>query len=424
MEGKLSVAEASELLGLSERQIKRLRKDVQEKDETAQEGLGGFIVHGNTGKAPSNKISKEQEQNIVRLYKEKYKGANFQHFIELLAEHEKINISDNTAKRMLNAAGIKSPKTKRKPKKHIRRKRREHEGALAQTDATEHDFFGTGDTDCLHGIIDDATGKILGLYMTKNECLEGYFTVFEQMIENFGIPTSIYADRHTIFASPKADKLTIEEELAGIQANDTQLGRAMRELGITLIKARSPQAKGRIERLWGTLHDRLFIEFRINGITDINAANLFLPTFITKFNRRFAVEPTEKISMFTTNKLDLINILCVKEKRKLDNGGAFSFHGQFFVVVGDILPRVSIEVIVHRKLGIFAFYKEQRYDVIRIDKPKRKIDTISPVEHKPYIPPDSHYHKRGKDSFVQYSAEYTDKEVLAIISDIFMKNLK
>ena len=410
------MAEASELLGLSKRQIIRLRKGVSEKGQDA-------VKHGNTGRPPITTIKEEERQQITELYKTKYNGANFQHYSELLYENEGINVSAPTVKSILNTGGIKSPRSKRKPKKHIRRKRHEHEGSLAQTDATDHDFFGTGEKSCLHGIVDDATGKILGLYMTKNECLEGYFSIIEQMAEGFGIPASIYADRHTIFASPKSDKLTIEDELEGVQINDTQLGRAMKELGITLIKARSPQAKGRIERLWGTLHDRLTIEFRINGITDIEAANRFLRSYIKKHNRRFAVEAAETASMFSPNHFDLACVLCIREKRKLDNGRSFLFYGQYFAVDGDIRPRTTIEVAAHRKLGIFVVHKGQRYAAARIEKPKRKAGKTPPVERKPYIPPDSHYHKHGKVTYIQYSSEYTDSEILAILDELFSKSV-
>ena len=341
----------------------------------------------------------------------------------MLKERDDINISAPTIKAILNTVGITSPKKKRNPKKHIRRKRHDHEGSLVQTDATPHDFLGTGKKCCLHGIVDDATGKVLGLYITEHECLEGYFNVFEQMIENFGIPASVYADRHTIFASPKTDKLTIEDELAGIQTNDTQLGRALRELCITLIKARSPQAKGRIERLWGTLQDRLTIELRINGITDFEAANEFLRFYIPKYNQRFKVEAAESMSLFASNEHDLINILCVKEKRKLDIGGAFSFYGQSFVVDGDILPKSSIEVAAHRRYGIFALHKGQSYPVKRIPKPKRSKPGQLKAEYKPYIPPDSHYHKYGKYVFEQHSNEYTDSEILMILDELFSKNI-
>lgn len=415
----MTVAEASEILGLSERQIKRLRKGVTEKGKDA-------LVHGNTGKAPSTTISQAQRQVITQMYKSKYNGANYQHFTELLAERESITISVSTSTRILKSSNIQSPRRKRRPKQHIRRKRHAQEGSMAQTDATPYDFFGVGARDCLHGIIDDATGKILGLYITKHECLEGYFAVFEQMIDKHGIPASIYADRHTIFSSPKSGKLSVAEELSGIQVNDTQLGRALRELGITLIKARSPQAKGRIERLWGTLQDRLTVEFRINGIADRETANAFLPSFIEKYNARFQVNAAEAATMFLPNTHDLISILCVREGRKLDAGGAFSFHGQLFVVPGDIPPRVAVEVIVHRKQGIFALYKGRRYVVSIIEKPRcgsKKRNTDAPVR-TPYMPPDSHYYKRGKETYIHYSGEYSDKEILAIINDIFTKSFK
>jgi transposase len=413
------VAQASELLGISERQVKRLRKGVKEKGT-------GALTHGNAGKKPSNALTQEQKQRIIKLYQEKYAGANFQHYSELLEEHESIIVSVATVKNLMKESGIRSPKRKRKPKQHKRRKRKEHAGQLVQADATPHDFFGSGEAVCLHGAIDDATGDILGLYMTKNECLDGYFNVFEQIIENFGIPAAVYADYHTIFASPKIGKCSIEDELAGIVVNDTQFGRAMRELGITLIWARSPQAKGRIERLWGTLQDRLVIEFRIRGITDIEVANKFLPKFIKKYNQQFSVEPYEEESMFLPNNHDLINILCVREKRKLDTSGAFSYGKQYFVIIGKIPPRVQIEVIIHRKYGIFALYKGQRYSVIRIEKPKpgRKKSQLPTSQRKPFIPPDSHYHKHGKDSFVHYSGEYTDSEILAILDEVFSKTLR
>ena len=401
---------------MSERQIIRLRKGVSEKGQDA-------VRHGNKGRPPSTTINEKNRQQIVGLYKEKYYGANFQHFSELLAENEGIRASTPTIKSILNAAGIISPKVKRKPKKHIRRKRREYEGSLVQTDATAHDLFGTGETSCLHGIVDDATGKILGLYITKNECLEGYFAVFEQMIENFGIPASVYADRHTIFVSPKTDKLTVEDELAGIQVNDTQLGRAIRELGVTLIKARSPQAKGRIERLWGTLHDRLVIEFRINGVTRAEEANRFFNGYIPRYNRRFAVETAEATSLFVLNNYDLTGILCIREKRKLDAGGAFSFYGHYFVINGDIPPKTQIEIAAHREKGIFALYKGQRYAVSRIDKPKRQKVKTHVVERSPYVPQDSHYYKHGKESCTHYSSEYTDAEILTILDELFSKSV-
>ncbi len=151
-----------------------------------------------------------------------------------------------------------------------------------------------------------------------------------------------------------------------------------------------------------------------------------MPSFIEKYNARFQVDAVEATTMFVSNTHDLINILCVREKRKLDTGGAFSFHGQFFVVSGDIPPRTSIEVIIHRKYGIFALYKDRRYAVNLIEKPKRNSQKHNAefCERTPYIPPESHYHKRGKETYVHYSGEYSDKEILTIVNEIFTKSFK
>lgn len=160
-------------------------------------------------------------------------------------------------------------------------------------DATPFNWFGYGKMYSLHGAIDDATGKIVGLYMTKNECLHGYFETVRQIILNHGIPISIYSDRHAIFLSTEAKRITIEDELKGKVCNDTQFGRAMKELGITIITARSPQAKGRVERLWNTLQSRIPVEFRIANITTIDQANEFLKNYIPEFNKQFSVEPEQ-----------------------------------------------------------------------------------------------------------------------------------
>jgi len=413
----MSNEQAGELLGLSQRQIQRLKKGLKEKGTDA-------LKHGNRGKQPINAINDKWKEKIVELYLTKYSKANFQHFRDLLEELEGIKVGVTTVKRVLQQAGIRSSKKRKKAKVHRRRERKGHAGEMVQVDATPHDFFGTGEKVCLHGVIDDATGNINGLYMTKHECLDGYYSVFEQMIENFGVPASMYADRHTIFASPAAERMSIEDELSGVSIRETQLGRAMRELGITLIYARSPQAKGRIERLWGTLQDRLFVEFTVHGIVTLEAANAFLPGFIKRYNKRFGVVASEETILFVPNIQDLISVLCVRETRTIDPGGAFSFYGKTFVVDTNLRAGTKIEVIVHRKYGIFVLYNGTRLNVIRIEKPKKNKSKPTTKEQTVRMVPDSHYYKQGKASFVQYSNEYNDTEVLAIIRNIFDKNFK
>jgi hypothetical protein len=142
---------------------------------------------------------------------------------------------------------------------------------LVQIDASPHEWIIGGELFTLHGAIDDATGEILALFFTPNECMEGYFEIIRQIVKNYGIPMSLYCDRHTIFVSPNDGKLSIEDQLKGKTVNLTQFGRAMEELGITIIKANSPQAKGRIEKLWDTLQSRLPVEFKIRGIDTMEA---------------------------------------------------------------------------------------------------------------------------------------------------------
>ena len=157
------------------------------------------------------------------------------------------------------------------------------------------------------------TGQIVALYLAKHECLEGYFETTRLMLLLFGIPVSIYSDRHSIFWSPLKDKLSVEKQLTGKRVNLTQFGRAMGELGISMIQSRSPQAKGRIERLWETLQSRLTVEFKCHGIKTTDRANHFLREYIPKFNQRFAVEPGERQCAFRMVPQDLCieHILCL-----------------------------------------------------------------------------------------------------------------
>ena len=217
---------------------------------------------------------------------------------------------------------------------------------LVQLDASPFDWFeGRGPKLELHGAIDDATSKVLALYFRPNEDLRGYLEVLERMTADYGIPRAVYTDGHTIFFSPKKDKLTIEEELAGKQVALMQLGRVFEELGMSHIHARSPQAKGRIERLWGTLQGRLKIEMRIEGISSIEEANEFLPGFIEKYNKQFAVEPADPESAFAAPmaKGKMESIICLREERTA-TGSTISYYGQKYQLVdekGNILSLPS-----------------------------------------------------------------------------------
>lgn len=413
LEGKITVAEAAETLGISERQVIRLRNGVKKEGALS-------LTHKNKGRASVNALSDEFRTEIVKLYtSEAYTGSNFQHFTELINEGESITISYPTVYRILTDAGIKSPKKRRKKKKHNRRKRMAAEGQMIQLDATSYEWFADGKTYALHGAIDDATGKLLGLYMTENECLFGYYAVMRQVIERNGVPLSAYADRHTIFVSPNKDKLTIEEQLAGKQVKDTQFGRAMKELGVRMISARSPQAKGRIERAWETLQSRLPIEMRNAGINNTEEANKFLLAYAEKFNRRFSVKPENTQSVYAPLKhgLDLDMVLCVKLQRTMDSSGVFSFQGQTWQMVDSPPGKATIDVIVTTSRGIFASCKNDIFDVVPYVKPA-KITEPKPGNKTGYVPSENHPWRNG---FYDTSPVFSNTEILSMLYELFLE---
>ncbi len=421
-EGSVTVSEAAVSLDLSERQIKRLKKGV------STEGPG-FLIHSNKDRKPIHAVSEELAQKIIDLKNsENYKNANFSHFNELLEEREGINISYSTLYRILTTTGINSPKKRRKPKTHHRRKRKPKEGLLLQLDATPFEWFGSNEKFALHGAIDDATGKITGLYLTKNECLQGYFEIARQTILNFGIPASVYSDRHSIFRSPNADKLSIEEQLAGKAANQTQFSRALSELGTTLIPARSPQAKGRIERLWDTLQSRLPTAFKIAGVSTIDKANDFLVNYISGFNERFAAEPTIPEAAYRTLSNDTLleNVLCFKDIRSVDNGSVFSFSNKNFQIifnncVASIPPKSKVNVLLSPHFGVRAKFNDVVYEVVPFIKPKKShVKEHKKQLSKAHKPPDDHYFKYGKKQWPKLMFEDSDRDIMRMLEDIFL----
>ena len=283
LEGKMTVKEGAERLGISERQTKRLKKRGKENGVTS-------MLHRNCGRQPKHTLPPEKKQEILEIKsRPSYENVNFTHFKELLEREEGITISYFALRKLLLESGIKSSKSKRKRKiKHPRRQRKEHAGEMLQIDGSYHQWF-KGDKEyyTIHGSIDDATGKITGLYMCKNECMEGYMQIMRQTIKTHGVPRSLYADGLSIFFSTKEP--TLEEQLSGKTANKTQFANMMNSLGTHMIHARSSQAKGRIERIWGTLQGRIETEFAIRDITTQEEANAFFPELMKMLNAKFSV---------------------------------------------------------------------------------------------------------------------------------------
>lgn len=366
LEGNRTISEAAKDLHLSTRQTKRLRKAV------LMYGADG-VRHGNKGKRSSRRISDELSDRIVELKKsEKYINTNFSHFQDLLKERENIVISYTPLRNILTKAGITSKRNHRSKKTHRMRARRECFGELIQADATPYDWFDTGKLVSLHGFIDDATGIPVGLYFCEHECLFGYLEVTRQMLTKYGIPAELYPDKHSVFfpTAKQNENLTIEEQLGGKTSAKTQFGAIMEELGVDMYAAPTPQAKGRIERAWNTLQDRLHEEMKMDGIKTIEKANAYLSKFLKRYIKRFGKTPTSEENKFcpVPDYLDLDILLTMRFSRVLDGAGCFTIKNKKFQVLDNkILPKAKITIYMSEKIGVLVLYNNKRYKAICVD---------------------------------------------------------
>jgi transposase len=281
---ELTMTEAAETLGLSERQLWRLRVAFE------RDGPAG-LVHGNRGRPSKRRLDASLRDQVVELRRTTYADVNDTHLAELLAEREDIAVSRPSLQRILRAAGLASPRRRRPPRHRSRRERMAAEGLLLQLDGSRHDWLeGRGPWLTLVGAIDDATGMVPAATFRDQEDAAAYLEILGSTIARYGLPGAVYRDRHSAFAptSPGPAEPGAPEELS-------QVGRGLVELGIGSIVARSPQAKGRIERLWGTFQDRLVVELRLAGVVDRDGANELLASFLPRFNARFAVPPADPL---------------------------------------------------------------------------------------------------------------------------------
>lgn len=330
LESRLSLSEAARVLGVSHRQAKRLKKRLSEK------GVAG-LAHGNRGRSPMNKTSEELKSRVVALSKEKYEDFNDSHFWEMLLDVEGLEVSRETVRMIRRGEGIK-PKVRRKPRKHYKRRdRKESAGLMMLWDGSPHRWFGEEyDPCCMMVAMDDAKGEPLSILFVEQEGSWPYLKTLERVVSQYGIPASVYQDRHSAL-SRNDDFWSIEEQLAGEQY-PTQVGAALKALGIEAISALSPQAKGRVERLIRTLQDRLVALLRLHGVTTIEGANAYIleSSFVEDFNRKFAVEPANTQSAWrkVPRTLDLHRVLSLQYEATVGNDNAVRFHG----MVIDIEP--------------------------------------------------------------------------------------
>jgi hypothetical protein len=316
----ITVAKAAELLKLSLRQVKRLKA-------RCRPGEVAWAWHGNRGRPKPWRISEALRQKVVELAGGKYAGFNDSHLAEKLREVEAVALSRETVRRILRGAGMKSPQKRRPPRYRSRRERKARLGMMVLTDASREEWLeDRGPLLTLIGFQDDATSRVLAArFQLEPEDTVGYLRVLRRMVERHGVPLSLYRDRHGSFQR-NDPHWTLEEELAGRQA-PTQLGRVMEELGIQQIAALSPQAKGRIERLWKTFQDRLRSELRLARASRLEQANQVLERFIEDYNRRFAKPAREAGNDFRrlSKKLNWDRLFSLRYERVVGQDHVVSF---------------------------------------------------------------------------------------------------
>jgi len=355
IEGKIGAEEVSRLLGKSQRQVHRIKARVE------TEGSRG-VIHRNRGRQPKNKGDEGEWQRVMRVIKEKYVDVNDRHLREILEREEGITVGRESLRKRLRAAGIGPKRKRRRNKYRSRRERKAAFGVMLQIDGSPHDWLeGRGERLTLVGAKDDATGYCWGRFV-QAETTWAYMGLMREIFLKTGLPMSLYSDKHSIF-DPRREA-TIIEQLNGNEPM-TQFGRAMHELGIGIIRANSPQAKGRIERQWGISQDRLAVELRLASASTIEEANLVLDRFLVDYNRRFTVKPKEAEWAFRTapRARELDRILCLKETRTVNNDHTIGYEGLTLQ-----LPRMAryasiagsrVEVLQLRSGDVEVIYKGQ-----------------------------------------------------------------
>src|SRR5579863_9657758 len=320
LKGDLACARAAELLCLSVRQIKRLKRRMREDGEAA-------LAHANRGRPSHRRLPDAVRQRILQLARGLYAGFNDHHLHEKLVERQGFSLSRETLRRLLRSNGQGSPRQRRPPAHRQRRLRSARLGELVQLDGSPHDWLeGRGPQLTALGMQDDASGKILAAQFFPSETSLGYFRLLQSLLRRHGVPVAFYGDRSGVFTR-NDDHWSLDEQLAG-QRQPTQFGRALEQLGVTFLAAQSPQAKGRIERLWGVLQDRLPSELRLARACDLDSANRVLRKFIADYNRRFARSPRDAAKAWRPAPENLERICCFTHQRIVSNDNVVQWGGQ------------------------------------------------------------------------------------------------
>lgn len=391
--GRVTGCEVAEVLGVSLRHVWRLMAAFREQ------GAAG-LAHGNRGREPVNKMAQAIRERILALAQERYADYNDSHFTEKLEQLHQITVSRSTLRRLRRSIGQGSPRKRRAPRYRKRRERYGQRGMLLQLDGSPHDWLeGRGPRLTLLIAIDDATNEVPNGVFREQEDDAGYFELLWGISQSHGLPQAVYTDRHTIFRSPKQP--TLEQELAGERPR-SQFGRAMDELAIEMILANSPQAKGRVERLLGTLQDRLVKELREAGASTLEQANQVLKRFLPQFSARFSVAPAQPGSAYRPwpPGLEREELFSFKHKRTVNNDNTISFDRKRLRIppgpdrVSYARARVDVQQRLDGSLAICRYgqtlivYQPATSAPVRVGKftPEPSAPPLSPARTEPPAP--------------------------------------
>lgn len=391
IQGKISEKEASVLMGLrSVRQVRRIKKKAMEK------GPKG-MAHFSRGQPGNRKFSEGFIKKVIALIRGKYSDFKPTFAAEKLLENHDIRIGRETVRKLMIAEGLWKPKDRRRPgNRHVWRTRKGNYGEMQQFDGSYHHWFEErGEECCLLLAVDDATGKITKAKLDKNEGTKAIFKFWLEYSEKHGFPLCIYIDKFCTYKINHPSAVDNKNLL-------TQFQRAMNQMGVNLISAHSPEAKGRVERMNGTLQDRLVKELRLVNISTIDEANKFLEKYIPKFNEKFAVVPENQADFHRAVdkefKEKLPQIFSIQSQRMVNNDYTVMFKNQFFQL-GETQPITVFKkdtVIIEEHLnGEMKIRLKDRYlnFVILPERPKKQINipvTALTRAKTEYSPPLNH----------------------------------
>jgi transposase len=379
MDGQMTQQTASSMLDLSERQVRRLVKSVRESGD-------GGIVHRGRGRPSNRRLPEKVKKQVLDLCRQKYRDFGSTLASEKLLERDGIAVNRETLRQWRLGAGLWEKKRKRRGHRQWRL-RKGCFGEMVQIDGSHHAWLeDRGPELVLMGYIDDATNTAYAQFYDYEGTLPAMDS-FKRYVRRYGLPVSVYLDKHSTYKSQR--KLTVEEELAGVGAALSQFERALKELGVKVIHAHSPQAKGRIERLFGTLQDRLVKEMRLRGTTTREEANAFLREYLPAFNRRFQVPPANKANVHVKPEpyFNLDRYLCLKTNRTVRNDNTVAHEGKLYQIMEKAMSRkVIVEERIDGSLHLSCRGVNLKYREIT-QRPPKANPSASPREIKKPMPP-------------------------------------